>query len=187
MGPLGPWMMPPGRERQREVRRDQCPEAGARRLDSIGLGGHLRFRGTTGSALSSPPAPTLPCTDSPSREPGLAPRPLLNPHALRQRPQAAPVMGPVAPSAPWGTGTGAGPRVTQLPGPCLRLPPAPHPASGSGQPLPQVGAEHMRTGSHSPPRQRGERMLPCLARPLPFCAQGFLPPPRTSARVFTLA
>lgn len=178
--------MPPGRERQREVRRDQCPEAGARRLHSIWLGGHLRFRGTTGSALSSPPAPTLPCTDSPSREPGPAPRPLLNPHALRQRPQAAPVMGSVTPSAPWHTNrsraqshaaSGALSPFAPCPSPGVRV----RPASA------QVGAEHTRTGSHSPPRQRGERMLPCLARPLPFCAQGFLPPPRTSARVFTLA
>src|SRR5690606_11201238 len=34
-----------------------------------------------------------------------------------------------------------------------------------------------------PPRQRGDRILPCLARPKPFCRQGFRPPPRTSPRV----
>src|SRR3989344_4492787 len=34
-----------------------------------------------------------------------------------------------------------------------------------------------------PPFHKGDRMLPCLALPVPFCFQGFLPPPRTSARV----
>lgn len=42
-------------------------------------------------------------------------------------------------------------------------------------------------GLHSPPRHRGERMLPCRARPLPFCRQGLRPPPLTSALVLVLA
>src|SRR3989338_9458652 len=33
-----------------------------------------------------------------------------------------------------------------------------------------------------PPTQIGERLEPCLARPVPFCRQGFFPPPRTSPR-----
>ena len=37
-----------------------------------------------------------------------------------------------------------------------------------------------------PPLQRGDLMDPALARPVPFCCHGFLPPPRTSDRVFTL-
>ena len=32
----------------------------------------------------------------------------------------------------------------------------------------------------------GLRMEPCLARPVPFCLQGFAPPPRTSLRVSVL-
>src|SRR5512140_2398196 len=36
----------------------------------------------------------------------------------------------------------------------------------------------------APPPQMGERLLPARARPVPFCFQGFLPPPRTSPRVF---
>lgn len=36
-----------------------------------------------------------------------------------------------------------------------------------------------------PPRHVGARMEPCRARPVPFCAHGFLPPPLTSARVLT--
>ena len=31
-----------------------------------------------------------------------------------------------------------------------------------------------------PPRHNGERFDPALARPVPFCFQGFLPPPETS-------
>ncbi len=31
-----------------------------------------------------------------------------------------------------------------------------------------------------PPFHKGERIEPCLARPVPFCRQGFLPPPLTS-------
>src|SRR3989338_106866 len=31
-----------------------------------------------------------------------------------------------------------------------------------------------------PPRHKGERIDPCRARPVPFCLQGFLPPPLTS-------
>ena len=38
-----------------------------------------------------------------------------------------------------------------------------------------------------PPLHIGDRIEPTLALPVPFCLQGFLPPPRTSARVFTLA
>src|SRR5690606_23575075 len=34
-----------------------------------------------------------------------------------------------------------------------------------------------------PPTQIGERMLPCRARPRPFCRHGLRPPPRTSPRV----
>src|SRR6185437_15531667 len=33
----------------------------------------------------------------------------------------------------------------------------------------------------------GERVEPCRARPVPFWRQGFLPPPRTSPRVFVCA
>jgi len=35
-----------------------------------------------------------------------------------------------------------------------------------------------------PPLQSGERLDPARALPVPFCCQGFLPPPRTSLRVF---
>ena len=35
-----------------------------------------------------------------------------------------------------------------------------------------------------PPTQIGERIEPARAWPVPFCAYGFLPPPRTSARDF---
>ena len=35
-----------------------------------------------------------------------------------------------------------------------------------------------------PPTQIGLRLEPARAWPVPFCAHGFLPPPRTSARVF---
>src|SRR5215472_12951812 len=35
-----------------------------------------------------------------------------------------------------------------------------------------------------PPAYCGARSEPCLARPVPFCRYGFLPPPRTSPRVF---
>ena len=35
-----------------------------------------------------------------------------------------------------------------------------------------------------PPTQIGLRIEPARAEPVPFCACGFLPPPRTSARVF---
>ena len=35
-----------------------------------------------------------------------------------------------------------------------------------------------------PPTHSGERMDPTLARPVPFCFQGFLPPPRTRPLVF---
>lgn len=38
-----------------------------------------------------------------------------------------------------------------------------------------------------PPLICGERMLPCLALPLPFWEWGLRPPPRTSAFVFVLA
>src|SRR5438874_1744184 len=39
----------------------------------------------------------------------------------------------------------------------------------------------------TPPwRYCGARVLPCRARPVPFCLYGFLPPPDTSPRVFTL-
>jgi len=37
-----------------------------------------------------------------------------------------------------------------------------------------------------PPRKSGDLMDPALARPVPFWGQGFLPPPLTSDRVFTL-
>src|SRR5439155_6529713 len=33
----------------------------------------------------------------------------------------------------------------------------------------------------------GSRVLPCLARPVPFCRYGLAPPPRTVARVLVLA
>lgn len=52
---------------------------------------------------------------------------------------------------------------------------------------PRVSPEPPPRPSHLPPRQIGERILPCLARPLPFCGQGFRPPPRTSALVLVLA
>ena len=35
--------------------------------------------------------------------------------------------------------------------------------------------------------QRGDRILPWRARPVPFCGQGFLPPPLISARVGALS
>ena len=35
-----------------------------------------------------------------------------------------------------------------------------------------------------PPRQIGPRVVPARARPVPFCFQGFLPPPLTSERDF---
>jgi len=35
-----------------------------------------------------------------------------------------------------------------------------------------------------PPLHNGERLEPARARPVPFCCQGFLPPPRTSLLVF---
>ena len=38
-----------------------------------------------------------------------------------------------------------------------------------------------------PPANNGERNEPALARPVPFCFQGFLPPPDTSALVFAQA
>lgn len=38
-----------------------------------------------------------------------------------------------------------------------------------------------------PFRQWGARILPCLARPVPFCFHGFLPPPLTSLLRFTQA
>src|SRR3989344_6573009 len=38
-----------------------------------------------------------------------------------------------------------------------------------------------------PPTHNGERVEPCRARPVPFWRHGFLPPPRTSARVFACA
>mmetsp|Transcript_12719 Transcript_12719/g.34667 ORF Transcript_12719/g.34667 Transcript_12719/m.34667 type:complete len:261 (+) Transcript_12719:463-1245(+) len=38
-----------------------------------------------------------------------------------------------------------------------------------------------------PPGKRGDTEEPRRALPVPFCAIGFLPPPRTSARVFVLA
>src|SRR3989344_9135538 len=38
-----------------------------------------------------------------------------------------------------------------------------------------------------PPTHCGDRMDPWRARPVPFCFQGFLPPPRTSPRVLVLA
>ena len=34
-----------------------------------------------------------------------------------------------------------------------------------------------------PPTHWGERVEPCRARPVPFCRNGFAPPPATSARV----
>jgi hypothetical protein len=34
-----------------------------------------------------------------------------------------------------------------------------------------------------PPRQMGERIVPALARPVPFCRHGLAPPPRTMDRV----
>src|SRR5699024_8800651 len=36
-----------------------------------------------------------------------------------------------------------------------------------------------------PPSHCGERIDPCLARPVPFCRQGLRPPPRTSERFLT--
>lgn len=39
----------------------------------------------------------------------------------------------------------------------------------------------------SPPLQRGDLMLPWRALPLPFCRQGFLPPPLTSDLTFVWA
>jgi len=38
-----------------------------------------------------------------------------------------------------------------------------------------------------PPAQSGERMLPARARPVPFCRQGFLPPPLTNPFVLVAA
>ena len=40
-------------------------------------------------------------------------------------------------------------------------------------------------GPHTvpPPTHNGLRVLPTRARPVPFCFQGFLPPPRTRPRV----
>lgn len=38
-----------------------------------------------------------------------------------------------------------------------------------------------------PPGRRGVRREPMRALPVPFCAYGFLPPPRTSERVRVLA
>ena len=38
-----------------------------------------------------------------------------------------------------------------------------------------------------PPFQRGERLEPARARPVPFCFQGLRPPPLTSARVLVEA
>ncbi|KKP89251.1 MAG: hypothetical protein UR93_C0001G0083 [Berkelbacteria bacterium GW2011_GWA2_35_9] len=38
-----------------------------------------------------------------------------------------------------------------------------------------------------PPLKIGDLRLPVLARPVPFCFQGFLPPPLTSPRVFVCA
>src|SRR6478609_10216463 len=35
-----------------------------------------------------------------------------------------------------------------------------------------------------PPANCGDRVEPWRARPVPFCRYGFLPPPRTSPRVF---
>ena len=37
-----------------------------------------------------------------------------------------------------------------------------------------------------PPRQMGERLVPARARPVPFCLQGFLPPPRDLAAALGL-
>ena len=37
-----------------------------------------------------------------------------------------------------------------------------------------------------PPLHIGLRIVPALARPVPFCAYGFFPPPRTSDLVFCL-
>ena len=37
-----------------------------------------------------------------------------------------------------------------------------------------------------PPLMCGERLEPWRALPVPFCLNGFLPPPRTSARVLVL-
>ncbi len=47
-----------------------------------------------------------------------------------------------------------------------------------------------RLGTHAtktrglvpPPTHKGLRVLPTRARPVPFCFQGFLPPPRTSRK-----
>jgi hypothetical protein len=39
----------------------------------------------------------------------------------------------------------------------------------------------------APPRQIGDRVLPARARPVPFCFQGFFPPPLTKWRVFAAA
>lgn len=38
-----------------------------------------------------------------------------------------------------------------------------------------------------PPTHCGDRILPCLARPIPFCGHGLRPPPRTSALVLAEA
>src|SRR5690606_17963545 len=38
-----------------------------------------------------------------------------------------------------------------------------------------------------PPLQMGDTRLPCLALPVPFCRQGFDPPPATSLLVFAFA
>ena len=35
-----------------------------------------------------------------------------------------------------------------------------------------------------PERQIGPRVVPARARPVPFCLNGFLPPPLTAARFF---
>jgi hypothetical protein len=38
-----------------------------------------------------------------------------------------------------------------------------------------------------PPTNNGERVEPARARPVPFCFQGFRPPPLTSERIFVEA
>ena len=38
-----------------------------------------------------------------------------------------------------------------------------------------------------PPAHKGELLDPALALPVPFCFQGFFPPPETSLRVFVQA
>ena len=69
--------------------------------------------------------------------------------------------------------------------------PCPGRRNGTDEISPQMCAQNhpgpLPSLPRSPPRQIGERMLPCLERPLPFCGQGFRPPPFTSALVLVLA